>query len=102
MLRARFSRLAIFRPTPLRKRLWQGGIALAVLVLSIATMNQLISREKSLTPQMLGNDFLPFYMSGQFVRNGRAHDLYDLPAVKTAQLQIASKAGLEQKFGPFW
>ncbi|MBC8107272.1 MAG: DUF2029 domain-containing protein [Anaerolineae bacterium] len=102
MLRARFARLAIFRPAPLRKRFWQGGIALATLVLSIAAMNNFVSHDKSLTPKMLGNDFLPFYMAGQFVRDGRAESLYDLPTVKAAQFAIAAKAGLEQKFGPFW
>jgi hypothetical protein len=51
---------------------------------------------------MLGNDFLPFYMAGQFVREGRIDALYDLSVVREAQLPIATGAGLEQSFGPFW
>src|SRR4029078_5813129 len=102
MLRARFFRMKIFHPAPLRKRLWQGAIALACLVLTIATMNRFVARDKALTPQMMGNDFLPFYMAGTFVRDGRIDALYDLDAVKDAQFQIASRAGLEQKVGPYW
>jgi hypothetical protein len=41
-------------------------------------------------------------MAGTFVRDGRADALYDLNAVRDAQFQIASRAGLEQKFGPYW
>jgi hypothetical protein len=102
MLRARFAHMKILQPAPVRKRLWQGGIALAFLVLSIAMMNRFVAPDKSLTPQMLGNDFLPFYMAGSFVNDGRFNELYDLNVVKGEQFQIATQAGLEQKFGPFW
>lgn len=52
-----------------------------------------------------GYDFLAFYTGGTFVRTGRAAELYDLPAVRAFQQDVARQHGLEMRagaVGPFW
>ncbi len=95
---------SLFKPAPLRKRLWQGAIALAVFMMCVAAVNQVIAPEKSVTPAMLGHDFLPFYTAGSFARTGMPDLLYDLPTVKAVEHEIADNNGLEigKSFGPFW
>jgi hypothetical protein len=97
-------RLAILAPAPPRKRLWQGGIAMAVLVLTFAALNASLPHDKRLTPQMVGLDFLPFYTAGTLVRGGMTDLLYDLNTVKALEQETAALNGLElgSRFGPFW
>lgn len=101
--------LHIFRPAPVRRRLWQWAGILALITLVFAIMNPLLPPEKSVTRQMMGHDFLAFYTAGTFVRQGRLDDLYDLPKVAEFQKSVAQQSGLEieidfekQKFGPWW
>lgn len=104
MLRSSFPRPAILRPTRLRKRLWQGGVALAVIVVTFAIGNLFLSADKRVSANMLGHDFLPFYTAGTFVNNGMHDLIYDLGAVKATEHELADKNGLEigKSFGPFW
>ena len=99
----------LLRPAPLRKRLWQLSILLALATCVFAIGNAFQSEDKSVSRRMLGHDFLAFYTAGTFVREGRAVDLYDLTAVAEFQQQIARDANLDitvdyskQKFGPWW
>jgi hypothetical protein len=89
--------------------LWQLSCLLALVTLVFAVGNQFVSRDKAVTRQMLGHDFLAFYTAGTFVREGRVDDLYDLPKVAAFQQAVAQQSGLDiqvdfdkQKFGPWW
>jgi hypothetical protein len=94
-------------PDPLQrtvKRLWLAGIALALFLLTLIIGNAFLPESKRLTSGLVGHDFLAFYTAGQFVRESRAHDFYDLQAVKTFQHDLAQREHLEigGTFGPFW
>jgi hypothetical protein len=95
---------ALLRHTSPRKRLWQLAGALSLLIVSILAMNPLLAREKRVTPQLLGHDFLAFYTAGTFAREHRFEDLYNLDAVRQFQRQTATDYRLEvgQGFGPWW
>jgi alpha-1,2-mannosyltransferase len=93
-----------FRSASPCKRLWLGSGALATLLLTMIVGNHFLASDKSVTREMLGHDFLAFYTAGSFVRQGRAHDLYNLEAVRVFEQSTAHAAGLEvgKSFGPWW
>ncbi len=95
---------ALLQPTHTRNRLWQGGIALAIFILTLAIGNNFVSSEKAVTTDMLGLDFLPFYESGVLARTHHAEQLYDIPAVAAMEKRTASAVGIDlgEHFGPFW
>lgn len=97
-------RPALLRPASTRKRLWQGGLALAAITLTFAIGNAFLPADRSVTPGMLGHDFLAFYTGGTFVRTGQLDKLYDLDATRAFQRAEAARSGLEigPSFGPFW
>ncbi len=99
----------LLRPAPLRKRLWQLGVLLALVTITFVSVNACLPKEKAVTRQMLGHDFLAFYTAGSLVREGRTSELYDMKAVATREQEVAAAAGLDisidyakQKFGPWW
>ena len=87
-----------------RKRLWLGGSALAMFLLTLLLGNGLIRPARAVTRANLGHDFLAFYTAARFVRDGRYHDLYDLDAVRTAEQATAHANGVDlgTAFGPWW
>ena len=93
-----------FRRATLCKRLWMSGGILAVFLLTIVIGNHFIAKDKSVTREMLGHDFLAFYTAGSFVLDGRSRDLYNLDAVRDFEQATAHHAGLEvgKSFGPWW
>src|SRR5206468_1145940 len=92
------------RRAPLRKRIWVGGSAIGLFILSLTIGNHFIDRDRSVTRQMLGHDFLVFYTAGKFAREGKFEKLYDLWAVAKAEFRTGQAAGLEMGpgFGPWW
>ncbi len=96
--------LALLRPTTLRKRFWQGGVALLIVVGTFATGNFFVRPDRSVSSGMLGHDFLAFYTAGTFARQGRFDQLYDLPAMRQAERLAAQQNGLDLdgRFGPYW
>ena len=94
----------LLKPTRMRTRLWQAGVALAIMILTMAASNRFSPPDKAVTTNMLGLDFLPFYTSGAFARTGRADLLYNIPAVAAFEHATANPIGLElgKNFGPFW
>jgi hypothetical protein len=96
--------LANFQRGNLRKRLWLGGSALGLVLLVFVVGNAFIPRDKAVTRQMLGHDFLAFYTAGSFVNQGRYRELYNLESVKTFEQATAHAVGLEvgESFGPWW
>ena len=60
---------------PIRKRLWQAGVAIALVLLVIAGHEVQARRAEASRQLSLGEDFLPVYAAGKLVREGRARDL---------------------------
>ncbi len=90
---------------PLRKKLWLSVGAITLLVMTIVIGNLFVDREKAITADAVGHDFLAFYTAGHFLREGRAEKMYDLEAVRKFQNEVGEKNHLElkkQSFGPFW
>jgi hypothetical protein len=96
--------LSTFKQASTCKRLWLTGGILAAFLLTLVIGNHFIAADKSVTRQMLGHDFLAFYTAGSFVRQGRAHELYNLDSVRDFEQATAKAAGLEvgKSFGPWW
>src|SRR5215211_426637 len=69
-------------------------------------MNFTQGGDRSVSRKSAGHDFLAFYAAGTFVRTGRSHQLYDLPAIKTFEREVIAREGLELRgddaFGPYW
>ncbi|MGH7177070.1 MAG: glycosyltransferase family 87 protein [Tepidisphaeraceae bacterium] len=99
-----YSRPALLRPASLQKRLWQGALAMSLLIFAIASANRLSPRDGSLEPQMLGHDFLPFYTAGTLVRAGMYDLLYDLGTLREMERETAARYAVPigKSFGPFW
>jgi hypothetical protein len=95
---------SLLEPTPTRTRLWQGGIGLAIAILTMAIGNIFVAPDKAVTANMLGLDFLPFYAGGALARTGRADLLYNIPAVAAFERETAKSADVDlgKDFGPFW
>src|SRR5438105_1228270 len=91
------------RATP-RRRMWECGIAVALVMITVAVGNAFVPPEKAVHVNLLGHDFLAFYTAGTFVREGRHGELYDLQAVRQFEHEIARSNGLElgDAFGPWW
>ena len=54
----------------LRTRLWRVGGLVAVFLVTILIGNTVISKDRAVTWDMLGHDFLPFYYGGTCARTG--------------------------------
>jgi hypothetical protein len=89
---------------PLHTRLWRGGGLVAVFIVTLLIGNAIVSRERAVTWDMLGHDFLPFYYGGTCARTGHYERLFDLPATKSFEWNVGHAAGLSlgDSFGPWW
>jgi Glycosyltransferase family 87 len=96
--------LSTFKRASTCKRLCLTGSILAMFLLTLVIGNSFIAKDRSVTRQMLGHDFLAFYTAGSFVRQGRVHELYNLDSVRDFEQSTAKAAGLEvgKSFGPWW
>ena len=103
MLRT-LSGLSLLKPAPLRKRLWQAGIAMALVIFTIAGSNLVLSQQRRVSSEMLGHDFLPFYTAGMLVRQRPAGPALRPWHDQAVEREIAHKNDLEigKSFGPFW
>jgi hypothetical protein len=61
-------KLELLQPAPPRKRLWQGSVALLVVVLTFTIGNAFVPPDRAVTGQILGQDFLAFYTAGTWAR----------------------------------
>lgn len=88
----------------LRARLWLGGLAVALFVATLVGANCFLAPAQPFGLSRVGHDFLPFYVAGSLVREGRAHEIYDLAVVRERERQVARESGvpLGAGFGPFW
>jgi hypothetical protein len=92
-------------PSPLRRRFWVAGLALALFLTTAAVGNSFLPADRAVSLRSAGFDFLAFYTGGTFVRTGQAEKLYDLDAVRAFQQDLAREQGLELRstaVGPFW
>ena len=89
---------------PLRKKLWLAAGGLTLFVMTLAIGNSFIDRQKALTADAMGHDFIAFYTAGHFLREGRAERIYDFEAVRRFQQETAeaNHLALKSEFGPFW
>lgn len=96
--------LALLKPASPRKRLWQGGIALLLVIVTLLAGNMMLPADRSVDSAMVGHDFLAFYTAGTFARLGQEQQLYDLSAVRSAQHALANEHGLDLsgRFAPWW
>jgi hypothetical protein len=87
-----------------RRRLWLAGSAMALFLVTLLIGNLCIPRDKAVTREMIGHDFLAFYTAGALVRQGQYRNLYNLDVVRDAEQSTAHTAGLEvgKSFGPWW
>jgi hypothetical protein len=85
-------------------RLWRAGGLVAAFLLTILIGNSLLSKERAVTWDMLGHDFLPFYYGGTCALTGHYEQLYDLPATREFEFKVGAEAGLAlgTSFGPWW
>ena len=96
----------ILRPDPdhpLRKRLWQAGLAVALVILVLAVHETIVRATDGSSRLALGQDFLPVYAAGTLVGAGRANQLYAIDDVARIERQVVSEANLEPLpvYGPF-
>ncbi len=87
----------------IRKRLWLGGIALLLLLTTLALANS-FAGANGVGRGDLGLDFSAFYTAGTFVREGRIDALYDLETIRAFQRSLAAEHGLAmgESIGPWW
>lgn len=88
----------------LRTRLWRAGGLLVVFMLTMFVCNCVISKDRAVTWDMLGHDFLAFYYGGTCARTGHYDQLYDLSATRAFEFKTGHEAGLSmgKSFGPWW
>jgi hypothetical protein len=100
--RINFCELSIVRASPL-KRMWLGTIAIALFLASIWSIDAMMARTAPKDPGF-GLDFIAFYAAGDFVREHRTGDLYNLDAVHQFQLKLASANHFDigRAYGPWW
>jgi alpha-1,2-mannosyltransferase len=92
------------RKTPLAARLWRGGGLVAAFIGTLMVGNLFVSRQRAVTWDMLGHDFLAFYYGGTCALTGHYERLYDLPATRVFEHNTGTAAGLSlgTSFGPWW
>jgi len=91
------------QPRTLRDRLRLAAFAMLVLIVTTATAMHLGGPATSPFQHLFGDDFLPSYMAGTFVRQGRVDLLTDPNAAEQFQASLRQQAGLQQhgRTGPW-
>jgi hypothetical protein len=83
-------------PLPkLRKRLWLGGGAVGLFILTLVVAGPFVDRSGDPGRLGLGYDFLPAYVAGHFARTGEFARMYDRVAFSEMQTQVIREAGLD-------
>jgi hypothetical protein len=94
----------LLQPAPLQKRLWQFGMAMAIVVLTVVIAGSLLRDDPEPAWKSFGHDYLAFYTAGHFVASNQSEQLYNLEATRAFQQKLASRTGLTlgDSFAPFW
>ena len=77
---------------------------LVLVVVTFTAGNFLVPRDRALTRDLVGHDFLAFYTAGTFARLGQTGSLYDLVAVQALQRETArvNSLSIADDAAPFW
>ncbi len=88
----------------IRTILWAAGGLAAIPILTVLVANIFLSKDRAVTWDMLGHDFLALYYGGNCALTGHYERLYDLPATKAFEFNTGHAAGLSlgKSFGPWW
>jgi hypothetical protein len=88
----------------LRSNLWRGGGFVAIFYFTMICVNPFLSKQKAVTKDMLGLDFLVFYYGGTCARTGHFENLFDLARTKAFEFATAhaNNLTLGPGFGPWW
>lgn len=76
-----------------------------MFIATLAIGNAFVPAEKAVSLESAGHDFLAFYTAGTFLRDGRAHELYDLATISTFQHELAAREGIRlgrTDLAPYW
>jgi len=82
-------------PPSLRKRLWLGGGAVGLFLLTLVVAGPLFDCSGDAGKIGLGYDFLPAYVAGHFARTGEFAKMYDRVAFSEMQAKVIREAELE-------
>lgn len=90
-----------FHRQPLRHRLQLAAFGVPTLVVTLFAGMWIAGNNPF--PHLFGDDLVPSYMAGTFVREGRANQLMDFPATARFQRDLRRSADLEQhgRTGPW-
>ncbi len=88
---------------PVERRLLKAGLAMWLFLATAILSSMAGGVRTSLVGGVAGDDLIPSYMAGSFVRRGRADLLMDYPAAVRFQADLRRSAGLEQhgRTGPW-
>lgn len=84
-----------WRRSSLCKRLWLGGGAIGLFLLTLTLAGPFFDRTPDAGKLGLGYDFLPAYVAGGFARTGEFDKMYDRAAFSEMQGRVIREAGLE-------
>src|SRR5690348_9689584 len=79
---------------PLRDRLWLGGVGILLFLLTMVVGSHLAGPRVSLVSAPMGEDLIPSYMAGTFVREHRPDKLMDFAEAKRFQADLRQREGL--------
>jgi alpha-1,2-mannosyltransferase len=91
-----------FSPSPVRSRLWKAGVCLLVFLATVIATSKFLGPQADLIG-MPGNDLVPSYTAGAFVRMGHPDWLMDA-ARQTAfqhQLRVDEHLDVQKHMGPW-
>ena len=77
---------------------------MGLFIVTMMITNHFMSDERALRSADVGMDFIAFYTAGDFVREGRTSDLYNLQAIREHEQAVAASGGVNigDGFGPWW
>src|SRR5689334_298730 len=84
------------QPSSLPSRLWLGGFGVLLFLLTMIVGLHVANPRNSPLSRLPGDDLVPSYMAGTFVRQGRADLLMDFPAAVRFQADLRRREHLEQ------
>ena len=92
-----------FVSASVRKRLWLGAAGVSVFIGTLAVALCLTPTDPH-DQGKVGLDFIAFYTAGNFVREGKSQDLYDIHKVHEFQSALAKQNGVDlgNAVGPWW
>src|SRR4051812_45675358 len=80
----------------LRARLWLAGASIALFLITLVVASHIADPKHSFTSAGMGDDLIPSYMAGAFVRQGRPDLLMDYREAVRFQAHLRRIEGLEQ------